>query len=289
MRVSDTQNHQNTMLRPQKSDRKIMGIPLYISDKCIDLNNELLFARPVNNQAAISVFVAGEQPENCEETLNNIHQPVVLSTLSNMQVVIKGSWMVEILSISQAATLFSFLDYQAKSSSNIPEPSSLDPDNSLLIHNDQNLAILVDDEKKLLLELLISTLLTPKGSRLEHLFLFIRNRESYWISYFLLSQMMNEDKESDNHKIGKASKIYGVSESYFRKLCQNAFTRGPKKQLRLWRAAHSALQLIENDNSIATIAGDNGYSSSSHFSTEIKSMFGITPKQFKNLEGLLHE
>jgi AraC-like DNA-binding protein len=49
------------------------------------------------------------------------------------------------------------------------------------------------------------------------------------------------------------------------------------------------LQLIENDQSIGTIAGDNGYASSSHFSSEIKSLFGITPREFKKLEGLLHE
>ncbi|MGL4721263.1 MAG: helix-turn-helix domain-containing protein, partial [Kluyvera intermedia] len=216
-------------------------------------------------------------------------QPIVLSTLDDMEIVFWGDWMVEILSISQATTLFSFLDYQAKSRSVIAKPRMAETNNYLLMRTERNLAILVDDECKSLIGLLIFTLLKPQGHRLENLFSFVRSVESYWVAHFLLSQVMNEDKESESNKIGIASKIYGVSESYFRKLCHHAFTQGPKKQLRLWRAAHSALQLIEKDNSIAAVAGKNGYASSSHFSSEIKSLFGITPREFKKLEGLLHE
>ncbi|WP_374191026.1 helix-turn-helix domain-containing protein [Candidatus Symbiopectobacterium sp. 'North America'] len=57
----------------------------------------------------------------------------------------------------------------------------------------------------------------------------------------------------------------------------------------MWRAVYSALQLIDNDESIATVAWNNGYASSYHFSTEIKTLFGITPREFKNLEGFLNE
>ena len=288
MGVSDTQSHQKDMRR-SIDDEKIKGKVIHFSDVCIDLNDGLLFARPLNSEAAISVSASGELRGNGGAHLDNIRRPLVLLTLKNMKVVFQGSWMVEILSMSQVTTLFSFLDYQAKSRRFIPEPRVVQTNDALLMQTDRDMAILVNDEHKMLIEILISNLLAPQDSRLENLFTFIRNIESYWVSYFLLSQLMNDDKESDNQKIGKASKIYGVSESYFRKLCQHAFTRGPKKQLRLWRAAHSALQLIEKDNSISVIAGENGYASSSHFSTEIKSLFGITPKEFKKLEGLLHE
>ena len=189
--------------------------------------------------------------------------------------------------MSQVTTLFSFLDYQTK----CPEASGegIEGQENVMLLTASHLVLRVEHENKSLMALLISSLLAPQDRRLASLFAFVRNVESYWIAHFLLSQVMNEDKESETHKIYNASRIYGVSESYFRKLCHHAFTRGPKKQLRLWRAANSALQLIENDQSIATIAGDNGYASSSHFSSEIKSLFGITPREFKKLEGLLHE
>lgn len=286
---SNAQCHQKNIMRQRVNDSSNAEMPLYVSDKCIDLNNGVLFARPLNSESVMSVSASGEPRENYDDRLNNILQPIVLSTLNNMEIAFRGDWMVEILSMSQASTLFSFLDYQAKSRSVNAEPRIGETNTSLLMHTERNLAILVDDECKSLMGMLIFTLLKPQDRRLENLFSFVRNVESYWIAHFLLSQVMNEDKESDSHKIGNASKIYGVSESYFRKLCHHAFTRGPKKQLRLWRAAHSALQLIEKDNSIAAIAGNNGYASSSHFSSEIKSLFGITPREFKKLEGLLHE
>jgi AraC-like DNA-binding protein len=289
MLVSNAQCHQKNIMRQRVNDSANAEMPLYVSDACIDLNNGVLFARPLNSESIMSVSPSGELRENYDDRLNNILQPIVLSTLDNMEIAFRGDWMVEILSMSQATTLFSFLDYQAKSRSVNTEARVGETNTSLLMHTERNLAILVGDECKSLMGMLIFTLLKPQDRRLENLFSFVRNVESYWIAHFLLSQVMNEDKESDSHKIGNASKIYGVSESYFRKLCHHAFTRGPKKQLRLWRAAHSALQLIEKEHSIAAIAGNNGYASSSHFSSEIKSLFGITPREFKKLEGLLHE
>lgn len=289
MPVSNARSHQKKTIRQRSNNCAHAEMPFLVSDECICLNNGILFARPLNSKSVMAVSASGELCENYEDRLNDIHQPIVLSTLDNMEIVFGGEWMVDILSMSQATTLFSFLDYQAESRSVIAEPRVADTNTSLLMHTAHNLAILVDDECKSLIGVLILTLLKPQEQHLENLFLFVRNVESYWVAHFLLSLIMNEDKESDSHKIGNASKIYGVSESYFRKLCRHAFTWGPKKQLRLWRAAHSALQLIEKDNSIAAIAGNNGYASSSHFSTEIKSLFGITPKEFKKLEGLLHE
>lgn len=289
MLVSDTQCHQKKIMRQRVNDSTHAKMPLYVSNEGIDLNNSILFARPLNSESVMSIYASGELRENYDDRLNNILQPIVLSTLDNMKITFGGDWMVEILSMSQATTLFSFLDFQAKSRSVIAETPVGQTNTSLLMHTERNLAILLEDECKSLMGMLIFTLLKPQDRRLENLFSFVRNVESYWVAHFLLSQAMNENKDSGSYKIGNTSKIYGVSESYFRKLCHHAFTRGPKKQLRLWRAAHSALQLIEKNNSITAIAGNNGYASSSHFSSEIKSLFGITPREFKKLEGLLHE
>lgn len=289
MLISNTQCHQKNIMWQRDNNRQLTVMPLNVSDECIELNNGVLFARPLSSEAIMVVSASGELRENCDDRLKSIVRPIVLSTLDNMKITFYGKWVIEMISMSQATTLFSFLDYHAKSRSLSSEPSVGENNSSLLMHTERNLAVLVVDECKSMMGMLIFTFLKLQDRPLESLFSFIRNVESYWIAHFLLSQVMNEDKENDSHKIGNASKIYGVSESYFRKLCHHAFTRGPKKQLRLWRAAHSALQLIEKDNSIAVIAGNNGYASSSHFSSEIKSLFGITPREFKKLEGLLHE
>lgn len=58
---------------------------------------------------------------------------------------------------------------------------------------------------------------------------FIRNLESYWVAYFLLSQAMGDRPEKNNFNVHNAYKAYGVSESQFRKLCYDVFSRGLKK------------------------------------------------------------
>lgn len=268
------------------SDDMLRGKIHKIDCKDIKCLSAVLFARPVNQNSVMSLVVEQTDDENTM-ALDRIHHAVIVATLSEMHLCFSGEWIVEAKSMSQATTLFSFLDYQAK----YPEASGdiIEVQDKAMQFSTSHLVLKVERENKSLIALLISSRLDPQDRRLDSLFTFVRNVESYWIANFLLSQLMNENKESKTHKIYNASRIYGVSESYFRKLCHHAFTRGPKKQLRLWRAASSALQLIENDQSIATIAGDNGYASSSHFSSEIKSLFGITPREFKKLEGLLHE
>lgn len=285
MIVNHEQLHleKNAQLMP---DDELKGEWHEIDCKNIHCHSAILYARPVNQYSFMSLTVE-QTEEECAITLDNIQHAIMLATLNEMKLCFSGQWIVEIRTMSQATTLFSFLDYQAKcrktSGDILKAPSNV------MLQTAFHLALTIEDENKSLMALLLSSMLDPHDRRLESLFSFIRNVESYWIAHFLLSQVMNEDKECDTHKIYNASRVYGVSESYFRKLCHHAFTRGPKKQLRLWRAANSALQLIENDQSIATIAGDNGYASSSHFSSEIKSLFGITPREFKKLEGLLHE
>lgn len=254
--------------------------------KDIKCHSAILFARPVNHHSIMSLAV-DQTEEGSAVAFDTISHAVIIATLSEIDLCFSGEWIIEVKSMSQATTLFSFLDYQAKCTEASSE--SIEGQDNVMLLTASHRILNVENENKSLMALIISSFLDSQDRRLESLFTFARNVESYWIAYFLLSQVMNEDIESETRKIYNASRIYGVSESYFRKLCHHAFTRGPKKQQRLWRAANSALQLMENDQPIATIAGDNGYASSSHFSSEIKSLFGITPREFKKLEGLLHE
>ncbi|EMY3602390.1 TPA: helix-turn-helix domain-containing protein [Klebsiella aerogenes] len=258
-----------------------------MNSKVSYLNNGLLFARPLHDNAVMAFSTVGVENKYHIEK-EGIRDQVILISLDKIELRFNGEWFFETVTMSQATTLFSFLDFQTKSREESVSKSNGEA-HSVILQTGRSLAMIPAQDKKTFIGTLISSMLNPQKCQLEHLFSFVRNVESYWISSFLLSQVMNEDKDADTQKIYNASKLYGVSESYFRKLCHHAFTRGPKKQLRLWRAAYSALQLIENDNSIAMVAGDNGYASSSHFSTEIKSLFGMTPREFKKLEGLLHE
>lgn len=288
MLISDTQLQQQVTVEIPRNDSEHL-MALNNDHKVQELSNGLLFARPLSKEAEMAFTASGKEGECQYQAFSAIRQPIILTTQDKMTLNFSGEWSIEILSLSQVSTLFSFLDFQAQFRHGSSENDKAIEESGVLMQEERNLALFIGAEKKTFIALVISTLLNPEDRRLECLFSFIRNIESYWIAHFLLTQVMNEDKESDGHKICNASKIYGVSESYFRKLCHHAFTRGPKKQLRLWRAAHSALQLIEKDNSIANIAGNNGYASSSHFSSEIKSLFGITPREFKKLEGLLNE
>ncbi|MBA4823741.1 helix-turn-helix domain-containing protein [Pantoea ananatis] len=282
------QRHLEKKSQQLLSEDMLRGKTHKINCEDIKFHSAILFARPVN-QNSIILLALDQTEEKSAVALDTIRHAVIIAILSEMNLFFSGEWIIEVMSMSQAATLFSFLDYQSKCPEARASFESIEGQDDVMLRTASHLVLRVEHENKSFMALVISSLLDLQDRRLESLFTFVRNVESYWIAHFLLSQVMNEDKEGETHKIYNASRIYGVSESYFRKLCHHAFTRGPKKQLRLWRAANSALQLIENNHSIATIADDNGYASSSHFSSEIKSLFGITPREFKKLEGLLHE
>ncbi|HFT1247465.1 TPA: helix-turn-helix domain-containing protein [Escherichia coli] len=266
-----------------------MVVLLNTTDEARELSHGVMFARPLAKNSSMTFSVSSAIEEGQEQILTKICQPIVLLTLDVMTLEFRGRWSVEILAMSQITTLFSFLDFQGQSRQKTSARRLCEGTCEPLIRTEKNFALIVEEDDRNFIALVVSTLMSIEDRRLDPLFSFIRNIESYWVANFLLSLMMNKDKESYSHKICNASKKYGVSENYFRRLCYHAFARGPKKQLRIWRAAYSALQLIEGDSSIATIAGNNGYASSSHFSREIKLLFGITPRVFKNLGCLLHE
>lgn len=274
----------------QGYDRLLIPTTEKIVDNTIKINDELLLVRPMSNESMLTLSDGNDRSSD----RNIINNAILLASNDHLTVRFMNEWMVEKFPLSQISTLFCFLDYQTKNcESGIGKMKTLCQDKSESdkesLETERNIILLLDNTTDRLMDILISGIINPQKQSLQCIYTFIRNMESYWIAYFLLSQVFEGENDNDAYKLYNACKVYGVSESYFRKLCHNAFTCGPKKQLRMWRAAHSALQLIEKDKSIATIAGNNGYSSSSHFSSEIKSIFGITPREFKKLEGLLHD
>ncbi|MEW5290504.1 helix-turn-helix domain-containing protein [Erwinia papayae] len=283
-------NSNGFQLKPQQGIKKfsLLSSAVTATDENLKLDNLFLFARPVTVDAEITFSL----PETEGREEGKINKPAIMLSTGCIDVSLKGCWNIELFSVAQLATFLAFLNYQHKACGFTSEKSKEESPpgkSSVLVNSRKDFVGVIESKEKTFMRLLFSDMLKKGVSCMNEFFSFVRGLENYWVAYFLLSQVMEEKNENDACKLYNACKVYGVSESHFRKLCHNAFTCGPKKQLRLWRAAYSALQLIEKDNTIATVAGNNGYASSSHFSSEIKSLFGITPREFKKMGIFLHE
>lgn len=73
-------------------------------------------------------------------------------------------------------------------------------------------------------------------------------------------------------------RVYGLSYSHFRRLCRNALGVKVKAELCNWRMARCVLEILEGQSDMTTVAHKYGYSSSSHFSSEVKQRIGKTPR-----------
>ncbi|WP_269767646.1 AraC family transcriptional regulator InvF [Burkholderia ubonensis] len=111
----------------------------------------------------------------------------------------------------------------------------------------------------------------------------LRHSESYWLVRFLLAQSTGSNTLQD---LGQR---YGVSYSHFRRLCRHALGSAAKTELRDWRMARSMLDVAEGRESLTQVALKHGYASSSHFSTEIKGLLGMSPRSLSNIIQLATE
>ncbi|MPV71663.1 helix-turn-helix domain-containing protein [Burkholderia sp. BE17] len=106
---------------------------------------------------------------------------------------------------------------------------------------------------------------------------FLREQESYRLVCFLLSEY------PQLRSVAALAARYGVSESHFRRLGHQALGRSVKRELREWRAAWAVLDLIDGRDSLTKVAMNHGFASSSHFSREIKDLFGMPPRRFRTV------
>ncbi|PNM27147.1 AraC family transcriptional regulator [Yersinia enterocolitica] len=102
---------------------------------------------------------------------------------------------------------------------------------------------------------------------------FLRTSEFYDLVRYLLSQSMSQNTLYD------LGRVYGVSYSHFRRLCSYALGGKVKAELCSWRMARAVLEIIEGKSDMTSVAYKYGYSSSSHFSADIKSRLGKTPRE----------
>ncbi|MFV8808617.1 helix-turn-helix domain-containing protein, partial [Yersinia enterocolitica] len=101
----------------------------------------------------------------------------------------------------------------------------------------------------------------------------LRKSEYYYLVRYLLSQSI---KQNTLYDLGK---IYGVSYSHFRRLCNYALGGKVKAELCSWRMARAVLEIIEGKSDMTSVAYKYGYSSSSHLSADVKSRLGKTPRE----------
>ena len=124
---------------------------------------------------------------------------------------------------------------------------------------------------------LVCEILNEK-SVLRTFFNTLRNSEHYWLVKHLISAA-----DCKNSNIRDISQRYGLSGTHFRRLCQRYIGSQSKHQLRYWRGVTSVLDILVKEHSLTRIAADNGYCSASHFSNEIKILFGMSPRKIRNL------
>lgn len=117
-----------------------------------------------------------------------------------------------------------------------------------------------------------------ENSVIKTFFNTLRHSEHYWLVKHLVSAT-----DCKNSNVRDISQRYGLSGTHFRRLCQRYIGNQSKYQLRYWRGVTSVLDIMVKEHSLTRIAADNGYCSASHFSNEIKILFGMSPRKIRNL------
>lgn len=107
----------------------------------------------------------------------------------------------------------------------------------------------------------------------------LRNNEWYTLVDFLFNEM----RDDGNQHLQVLCSRYGLSVSHFRRLSRHALGNSTKSELRDWRLVRALLELVNSKNNFTTIAMNHGYASLSHFSNEVKSVLGVSPRDLKKL------
>lgn len=125
------------------------------------------------------------------------------------------------------------------------------------------------------------TLAVMQGNAHNPLLDHLRRRESYALAGYLMQT------PGEGAHLNELCETYGLSYSHFRRLCRRSLGNAIKGRLRSWRAARTVLDIIDRKQTILQIAVSNGYTSASHVSTDIKQLFGFTPRMARNAKDLL--
>lgn len=187
-----------------------------------------------------------------------------LLLLSDINVkVLTGDLRFLKININGLAKLLAFVDESHQTSDNSTRPRHWE------VISDFNTAMLYDS--RILIKWFLLQVIDD-NTEYKSLLSLIRFNESYNIVRFLLKYSQG------NKSLLSLGKKYGVSYSHFRRLCHQALGQSVKNDMCNWRMARTMLDVIDGKFDITEAALHNGYSSSSHFSNEVKNKFGLSPR-----------
>jgi AraC-like DNA-binding protein len=173
-----------------------------------------------------------------------------------------GAWRNQRLSLDWMMKLCAFLDHGA----GVAVPCTR-TNGQVITH------INADMDAKNIETWLIGSILGGESS-VKPLLEMMRTQEPYRLVRFLLSE------HGGAKSIAALGERYGLSKSHFNRLCRQVLGNGVKRELRLWRAVEAMLDVFDRRSALTAIAYEHGYSSTSHFSREIKQLFGVSPRRF---------
>ncbi|MDY7578359.1 helix-turn-helix domain-containing protein [Herbaspirillum sp. RTI4] len=174
-----------------------------------------------------------------------------------------GDAKIKIISCSRLIKLLAFIDHN-----NLAPQSSFGIKESIIqvsIHDDRSITP-SGLEKWFLLGIISGDSAVMRVAQM------LRRYEDYSLVKFLL---LNRDCSS----IEVLGSRYGLSISHFRRKCKRALGTSIKREFRIWRAAGALLATAGHQFGLTNIALDHGYASSSHFSRDIRDLFGFSPTE----------
>jgi AraC-like DNA-binding protein len=173
-----------------------------------------------------------------------------------------GAWRNQRLSLDWMMKLCAFLDHGA----GVAVPCTR-TNGQVIFHID------VDMDAKNIEAWLIGSILGGEPA-VKPLLDMMRAQEPYRLVRFLLSE------HGEAKSIAALGERYGLSKSHFNRLCRQVLGNGVKRELRLWRGVEAMLDVFDRRSALTAVAYEHGYSSASHFSREIKQLFGVSPRRF---------
>jgi len=135
-------------------------------------------------------------------------------------------------------------------------------------------AVTINDQHQLVLDFEFLSQFSS-GMEMGNVTRILRKSEEYSLVRYLLqvSDSLND--------LDSISARYGLSPSHFRRLMRKALGNGVKAELKKWRLTRALLASFQEEKRLTDTAMNHGYASLSHFSTDVRKLFGLSHREIK--------